>query len=230
MKKVDLTVESQEEEEEGEVYDVEKIVAHKRKGKKLEYLVKWVNYSDSENTWEPESHLDTAEEKLRDYFDSLNFNEKEKVYKYSPLIRKIFKGEDLPFMKSHSENKNTTKKEKEKPHIEKEKQVTKIQSSSTESDTKIEDDNYLFYQRQNFESEEEENDLIPNSPTKSRKPTPTKKESFNIKGARKENDELFWAVESNGKMVVYQNQTMKRYHPEQLIAFYESHIQFIENE
>jgi hypothetical protein len=38
-----------------EEYQVEHIMGHQKmgRGKKLQYLVKWVGYSDSDNTWEP---------------------------------------------------------------------------------------------------------------------------------------------------------------------------------
>jgi hypothetical protein len=45
-----------------EEYVVERVVA-KRKGKKgrIEYQLKWVGYSEEENTWEPAEHLDCQE-------------------------------------------------------------------------------------------------------------------------------------------------------------------------
>jgi hypothetical protein len=36
---------------------VETILAKKRDGKEWKYLVKWTGYDDSENTWEPFSHV-----------------------------------------------------------------------------------------------------------------------------------------------------------------------------
>lgn len=38
---------------------VDRIVDHRivKKGKKVQFLVKWLNYSDADNTWEPESNL-----------------------------------------------------------------------------------------------------------------------------------------------------------------------------
>lgn len=47
-----------EEEEEEEEYVVEKVVNKRTKHGKTEYLLKWRNYDDSENTWEPEENLD----------------------------------------------------------------------------------------------------------------------------------------------------------------------------
>jgi hypothetical protein len=39
------------------LYDVEKIIAKRYDGEKILYLVKWLDYPDSENTWEPLAHL-----------------------------------------------------------------------------------------------------------------------------------------------------------------------------
>src|SRR5216684_8929965 len=42
-----------------EQYEVKAIRSHRRhgKGKQLQYLVKWLGYPESDNTWEPAGHL-----------------------------------------------------------------------------------------------------------------------------------------------------------------------------
>lgn len=41
-----------------QIWEVEKIVEHKKlKNGKYKYLVKWVGYNDSDNTWEPQNNL-----------------------------------------------------------------------------------------------------------------------------------------------------------------------------
>ena len=46
------------------VYDVETVVDHAVKGRQHLYLIKWLDYPTSENTWEPMSHLAKVHQKL----------------------------------------------------------------------------------------------------------------------------------------------------------------------
>ena len=50
-----------------EEHEVEAIIAHKRQGQKYRYLVKWLGYPSSENTWEPEVNLKHSAEILKAY-------------------------------------------------------------------------------------------------------------------------------------------------------------------
>jgi RNase H-like domain found in reverse transcriptase/Reverse transcriptase (RNA-dependent DNA polymerase)/Integrase zinc binding domain/Chromo (CHRromatin Organisation MOdifier) domain/Retrotransposon gag protein len=43
--------------EEPDVYDVEKILASRVSNGKIEYLIKWLDWDDIHNTWEPQGHL-----------------------------------------------------------------------------------------------------------------------------------------------------------------------------
>jgi hypothetical protein len=57
-------------EEENE-FEVEKILEERLEGRSWDrerfYLVKWLGYDDSENTWEPESNLVNCQEKIQEY-------------------------------------------------------------------------------------------------------------------------------------------------------------------
>lgn len=55
-------------EEEEEEYEVEKILKRRTVKGKVEYYIKWKNYPDSDNTWEPEENLDCQE--LLDTFNA----------------------------------------------------------------------------------------------------------------------------------------------------------------
>ena len=50
------------------VYEVEKILDKRGRGRMAEYLVKWRNYDDpNENTWEPASNLKDAKEAIKKF-------------------------------------------------------------------------------------------------------------------------------------------------------------------
>jgi hypothetical protein len=54
-------------------YEVERILIHRelklKKGIKREFLIKWVGYGPEHCTWEPEAHLQNAQEALHDYWE-----------------------------------------------------------------------------------------------------------------------------------------------------------------
>ncbi|CUA68987.1 Transposon Tf2-12 polyprotein [Rhizoctonia solani] len=50
-----------------EEYIVERILDSRKRGRRLEYYVKWKGYGPEENTWEPKSHLANAPEKLASF-------------------------------------------------------------------------------------------------------------------------------------------------------------------
>ena len=47
-----------------EVFIVERIVAEKKRKGRTMYLIKWENYDDADNTWEPIEHLPGAVRRL----------------------------------------------------------------------------------------------------------------------------------------------------------------------
>jgi Chromo (CHRromatin Organisation MOdifier) domain len=54
--------------EEGEeVYEVEQILKHSKRGQGYEYLIKWVSYLITEASWEPKLNLTGATDILREY-------------------------------------------------------------------------------------------------------------------------------------------------------------------
>ena len=50
-----------EEREDDEVFEVEKVVGERIKGRKRQYLLKWKGYGHNENTWEDEANCDCTE-------------------------------------------------------------------------------------------------------------------------------------------------------------------------
>ncbi|XKL63868.1 hypothetical protein PGB90_006232 [Kerria lacca] len=49
-------------------YDVERIIKKRiLRGGKIEYFIKWENYPDSENTWEPEENLENSKDLIAEF-------------------------------------------------------------------------------------------------------------------------------------------------------------------
>ena len=51
----------------GEEYDVEKVLAKRKRRGKVQYLVSWVGYPPEENTWEPLENLPRAKEAIAEF-------------------------------------------------------------------------------------------------------------------------------------------------------------------
>ena len=50
-----------------EEYEVEAIIAHRKRGAGHQYLVKWKGYGSNNNSWEPECNLGNTVEILQEY-------------------------------------------------------------------------------------------------------------------------------------------------------------------
>src|SRR5882757_11328057 len=49
-------------------YEVEEILSSRKRGRGIQYLVKWKDYGNEENTWEPCRHLDHATELIQEFY------------------------------------------------------------------------------------------------------------------------------------------------------------------
>jgi chromobox protein 5 len=57
-KKINQEKENSSSDEQSDVYVVERVVDKRIKKQRVEYYLKWKDYAEIENTWEPEEHLD----------------------------------------------------------------------------------------------------------------------------------------------------------------------------
>jgi hypothetical protein len=56
-------------------YEVEKIITHRKKGRDVQYLVRWKGYGPEDDTWEPERNLRNASNILQQYLASTSMTE-----------------------------------------------------------------------------------------------------------------------------------------------------------
>lgn len=52
------------------LYEVERIIKHRMKNGKREFLIKWVGYPKKDNSWEPEPNLMYAPDILNTYLNT----------------------------------------------------------------------------------------------------------------------------------------------------------------
>jgi hypothetical protein len=50
-------------------YNVEEVLAARKRGRGIQYLVKWDDYGHEENTWEPRRNLDNAQAAISDFYN-----------------------------------------------------------------------------------------------------------------------------------------------------------------
>lgn len=48
-------------------FEVDKILDKRMNGKKAQYLVKWVGYTEGEATWEPAANLQNVKDMLKEF-------------------------------------------------------------------------------------------------------------------------------------------------------------------
>lgn len=152
-------------EEEEEVFEVYKILARRktRKGT-LEYLVRWKNYGEEDDTWEPIENLQDCDEVLQDFNERLSKGEAMHI-EQTPKRGRFHRLADSPSRDSNASSRGSTPPrtrnmhngpEKHKPHDSQsrdERRSPKLASyvNSLNSMSKKRSPNYLKPPRQKWE-------------------------------------------------------------------------------
>ena len=58
------------ESDDGEEYEVEKILDSRKKGRGIQYLVKWKGYSDAENSWQPRINVENTIDLVKEFHNA----------------------------------------------------------------------------------------------------------------------------------------------------------------
>ncbi|NXH17413.1 MPP8 phase, partial [Bucco capensis] len=105
------------EEDEEDVFEVEKILDMKTEGGKILYKVRWKGYSSDDDTWEPEVHLEDCKEVLLEFRKKLVDNKpkpvKKDIQKLS-LNVDVFEAESDSDWQSETKDDVSPKKKKKK--------------------------------------------------------------------------------------------------------------------
>ena len=145
------------EEEEEDSYDVEKILNHRVKYKKLQFYLKWVGWSENDNTWEDFENLNCPEKIIEyrnkiisdssfDVLSLLSYGQRlllPDMFKDDPSVYKDIKYIKVPPVKGE-------KKLKKKTVVIKEKKKYKVKAPKIKA-TKIKTDKKLAPKMPNFE-------------------------------------------------------------------------------
>ncbi|XP_067299754.1 M-phase phosphoprotein 8 isoform X2 [Pseudorasbora parva] len=161
------------EQEEEDVYEVERIIDMRMEEGVVLYRVRWKNYSSEEDTWEPEAHLDDCREVLLAYKKALAEMKPKKETGMLPMKSDLFDAD--------SESESDKEKPKESPIKKKKKKKKKVEESDDEMPVKEKkkkkkkdkwrEDKPLPAPESDEEEEEEEEESRDPSPTPSKKET-----------------------------------------------------------
>ena len=147
---------SSEDSDEDEEYEVESILQSRFVKKKKQYLVKWVNYSDEWNTWEPMENLEGSQDLVAAFekkeAEKLKKEESEKAAALER--RKQAKAEREAKRREREAEKEAKRAERAKKEADKPKKETKIKTegrkksraiiSSSESEDPSDDEKKAF--------------------------------------------------------------------------------------
>lgn len=89
-------------------YEVERIVDKRRKKNQTEYFVKWVGYSESQNTWEPLRNLKNVLDIVEEFNLSKKQKHKGRPKKKGSFLKNAMRFRNLKIDKADSESEKVS--------------------------------------------------------------------------------------------------------------------------
>ncbi|KAK3543393.1 hypothetical protein QTP70_020416 [Hemibagrus guttatus] len=176
-----------EQDEEEDVYEVERIIDMRVEDGEVLYRVRWKNYSSDDDTWEPKAHLEDCSEVLLAYERSLA----EKKLKKDSSMKLPMKSELFDANSDSESDKDRPKESPSKKKKKKKKHAEDSEDEKSEKDKKKKKKKEKWKEDKPLpapESDEEEERVPTPPPTKKEKATDSKKRA--IEKEEDDNDDV----------------------------------------
>ncbi|XP_029706053.1 M-phase phosphoprotein 8 isoform X4 [Takifugu rubripes] len=163
------------EQDEEDVYEVERIIDMRVEEGEVLYRVRWKNYCSDDDTWEPEAHLEDCREVLLAFKNSMaeakvkKEPEAKKTTKLLPIKSDVFDADS----ESDSDKDHPSEAPPKKKKKIKEEDLSPRETKKKKKD-KPRDDGRPLPAPDTDEDEDEEKDHPPSSPIKEKRPEPRK--------------------------------------------------------
>ncbi|XP_072542150.1 M-phase phosphoprotein 8 [Salminus brasiliensis] len=177
-----------EQDEEEDVYEVEKIIDMRVEDGEILYRVRWKNYSSDDDTWEPKAHLEDCSEVLLAYERALAERKSKKDSGMMlPMKSDLFDANsESDSDKDRSRESPVKKKKKKKKHAEDASEDEKsVKEKKKKKEKKWKEDKPLPAP----ESDEEDDKVSTPPPSKKEKTTDVKKRAIETDGEDDDDDD-----------------------------------------
>uniref|UniRef100_H2USR4 M-phase phosphoprotein 8 n=1 Tax=Takifugu rubripes TaxID=31033 RepID=H2USR4_TAKRU len=157
------------EQDEEDVYEVERIIDMRVEEGEVLYRVRWKNYCSDDDTWEPEAHLEDCREVLLAFKNSMAEAKVKKEPELLPIKSDVFDADS----ESDSDKDHPSEAPPKKKKKIKEEDLSPRETKKKKKD-KPRDDGRPLPAPDTDEDEDEEKDHPPSSPIKEKRPEPRK--------------------------------------------------------
>ncbi|XP_066497221.1 M-phase phosphoprotein 8 isoform X2 [Hoplias malabaricus] len=166
-----------EQDEEEDVYEVERIIDMRVEDGEVLYRVRWKNYTSDDDTWEPKAHLEDCSEVLLAYERALAEKKNKKDSSMLPMKSDLFDANsESDSDKDQSKESPVKKKKKKKKHAE-ESEEEKSVKEKKKREKKWKEDKPL--PAPESEDDDDDDDMVPSpSPPKKEKAADVKKRTI----------------------------------------------------
>ncbi|KAK4517020.1 uncharacterized protein ATC70_000348 [Mucor velutinosus] len=225
-----------------EEYEVERVESHQITGKgkraKLLYLVKWKNYPDSDNTWEPATAVENAKQLVDEYW-ATHGGEKER----EEVFKQLEGGNKVATATKDKKDKKDTAVAEEEPAVQSRKRKNARGGSAPSSTATNSGKKRAKVDEADVEDAESKETVYESEDEFDVSDSEIEGETFRLNQKwdgkvykvqyvrRDEDDDQLYAIVrwNDSKLAKYKTSTVARRAPLKLIEFYENRLSFQED-